>query len=178
VCIVCFVEFVGYVGHIGHFDFIGNLSFTFLTQKVVSDAIETAQALVTQLESRLAAATSGHNKAQTDFDKFKAEESKAEQTVRKESKGWEKRRARRQVLERTKDECTRKIRELGALPSSADKFKKLTQPQVMGKLETVNKKLTKFSHVNKKALDQYLSFADQREELLGRRKELDKGTHT
>ena len=45
----------------------------------------------------------------------------------------------------------------------------------MGKLKKCNEQLGKFSHVNKKALDQYTSFTQQREELLQRKLELDEG---
>ena len=45
----------------------------------------------------------------------------------------------------------------------------------MRKLEAINKELKKYSHVNKKAYDQYVNFSEQREVLLGRKKELDEG---
>lgn len=38
-----------------------------------------------------------------------------------------------------------------------------------------NEDLKKFSHVNKKALDQYVSFMEQRDQLQQRRAELDSG---
>lgn len=38
-----------------------------------------------------------------------------------------------------------------------------------------NEQLTQFSHVNKKALDQYVNFTEQREQLQRRRAELDAG---
>lgn len=45
----------------------------------------------------------------------------------------------------------------------------------MKALEGVNKKLKKYSHVNKKAYDQYVNFNEQREALLKRKEELDQG---
>lgn len=36
----------------------------------------------------------------------------------------------------------------------------------------VNKKLKKYAHVNKKAIDQYTNFTKQREDLLAREQEL------
>ena len=45
----------------------------------------------------------------------------------------------------------------------------------MDKLEGVNSRLKKFMHVNKKAMDQFQNFTEQREELRIRRDELDKG---
>ena len=35
--------------------------------------------------------------------------------------------------------------------------------------------MKKYSHVNKKALDQYISFSEQKEKLLKRKEELDRG---
>lgn len=45
----------------------------------------------------------------------------------------------------------------------------------MKRLHSVNESLKKYSHVNKKALDQYVSFSEQRETLLQRKTELDAG---
>jgi structural maintenance of chromosome 3 (chondroitin sulfate proteoglycan 6) len=45
----------------------------------------------------------------------------------------------------------------------------------MRELEKTNKKLKSFSHVNKKAFDQFVNFNEQRETLLKRKEEVDKG---
>lgn len=42
-------------------------------------------------------------------------------------------------------------------------------------LHRCNEQLQQFSHVNKKALDQYVNFTEQREELQKRKAELDAG---
>ena len=42
-------------------------------------------------------------------------------------------------------------------------------------LEKANQELKKYSHVNKKALDQYVSFSEQKEKLIKRKEELDRG---
>lgn len=42
-------------------------------------------------------------------------------------------------------------------------------------LHRCNEQLQQFSHVNKKALDQYINFTEQREELQQRQAELDAG---
>lgn len=43
----------------------------------------------------------------------------------------------------------------------------------MKKLNAANENLKKFSHVNKKALDQYVSFSEQREAIMARKTEID-----
>jgi structural maintenance of chromosome 3 (chondroitin sulfate proteoglycan 6) len=71
----------------------------------------------------------------------------------------------------------RKIQELGSLPppSELEKFDRKTIPELMKSLESINKSLKKYSHVNKKAYDQYVNFSEQRESLLKRKEELDRG---
>ena len=70
----------------------------------------------------------------------------------------------------------RNIRSLGTLPADAfDKYTSFSLKQVMSKLKKCNEKLKKFGHVNKKAIDQFASFREQREQLVDRRAELDRG---
>jgi structural maintenance of chromosome 3 (chondroitin sulfate proteoglycan 6) len=71
----------------------------------------------------------------------------------------------------------RKIQELGSLPPPAElqKFSGKSITELMKSLEKINKKLKKYSHVNKKAYDQYVNFSEQRESLLKRKEELDTG---
>ena len=71
----------------------------------------------------------------------------------------------------------RKIQELGSLPppSELEKFDGKSIPELMKALEGINRKLKKYSHVNKKAYDQYVNFSEQRESLLKRKEELDRG---
>ena len=48
-------------------------------------------------------------------------------------------------------------------------------PQLWKKLHQCNEELKKYSHVNKKALDQFVNFSEQKEKLMKRKDELDKG---
>ena len=70
-----------------------------------------------------------------------------------------------------------KIQELGSLPPTSElaAFTGLSISALMKQLETINKKLKKYSHVNKKAYDQFVNFSEQRESLLKRKDELDRG---
>lgn len=47
--------------------------------------------------------------------------------------------------------------------------------QLFKEMEKANTHLKKYSHVNKKALDQFMSFSDQKEKLVKRKEELDRG---
>lgn len=46
--------------------------------------------------------------------------------------------------------------------------------QLWKKLHQCNSELKKYSHVNKKALDQYVNFSEQKEKLISRQEELDR----
>lgn len=75
-----------------------------------------------------------------------------------------------------KEDCTKKIRELGSLPADAfDKHQKTPVKTLWKKLHQCNEELKKYSHVNKKALDQFVNFSEQKEKLMKRKDELDKG---
>ncbi|KRY03335.1 Structural maintenance of chromosomes protein 3, partial [Trichinella patagoniensis] len=74
------------------------------------------------------------------------------------------------------DDCKKKIRDLGSLPSDAfERFKKKNMKELVKMLHKCNEELKQFSHVNKKALDEYMNFTEQREQLQNRRAELDAG---
>lgn len=47
--------------------------------------------------------------------------------------------------------------------------------QLFKKLESCNTELKNYSHVNKKALDHFMSFSEQKEKLIARNGELDEG---
>ena len=71
----------------------------------------------------------------------------------------------------------RKIQELGSLPGPAElkKYSGKSSSQLEKALDSINSKLKKYSHVNKKAYDQYVNFSDTRERLMKRKEELDHG---
>jgi structural maintenance of chromosome 3 (chondroitin sulfate proteoglycan 6) len=76
---------------------------------------------------------------------------------------------RTQLLMKRSD-LERRVRELGTLPADAyESHRARTAKELHALLQQANARLKDFAHVNKKALDQYVSFAEQRDEL-GRRK--------
>ncbi|EOA26480.1 hypothetical protein CARUB_v10022528mg [Capsella rubella] len=82
----------------------------------------------------------------------------------------------RNTLLAKQDEYTKKIRGLGPLSSDAfDTYKRKNVKELQKMLHRCSEQLQQFSHVNKKALDQYVNFTEQREELQNRQAELDAG---
>ena len=76
-----------------------------------------------------------------------------------------------------RDNYMRKIQELGSLPPDSElrNYKNQNISALEKSLERVGKKLKKYSHVNKKAFDQYVNFSEKRESLMERKDELDRG---
>lgn len=109
-------------------------------------------------------------------EKLKSDEAKHEQTLQNGKQDLERFILDRKTHLAKQEECMKKIRDLGSLPSDAfDTYKKKNKKQLTQMLYKCNEDLKKFSHVNKKALDQYVSFMEQRDQLQQRRAELDSG---
>ncbi|KAK2640896.1 hypothetical protein Ddye_022659 [Dipteronia dyeriana] len=108
--------------------------------------------------------------------KLKTLEDNYERTLQDETRELEQLLSRRNVLLAKQEEYSKKIRELGPLSSDAfDTYKRKNIKELHKMLHRCNEQLQQFSHVNKKALDQYVNFTEQREELQRRQAELDAG---
>eukprot|EP00741_Cyanophora_paradoxa_P003511 tig00000711_g3409.t1 len=108
-------------------------------------------------------------------EEAKTKEAEATRRLQDEQKSMERLVARRGLVLQKLDENMRKMRELGAKPQIAEKFRDKPVKELVRLLHKANEKLKEFSHVNKKALDQYASFQEQREGLVRRRDELEAG---
>ncbi|KAH8690173.1 putative chromosome segregation protein SudA [Talaromyces proteolyticus] len=95
-------------------------------------------------------------------------------SIEKHQRRMEKSMQKKAALTKQAAECTSNIRDLGVLPDEAfTKYNKTDSNTVVKKLHKVNESLKKYSHVNKKAFEQYNNFTKQRETLTKRREELD-----
>eukprot|EP00002_Diphylleia_rotans_P011245 TRINITY_DN2225_c0_g1_i2.p1 TRINITY_DN2225_c0_g1~~TRINITY_DN2225_c0_g1_i2.p1 ORF type:complete len:1043 (-),score=292.85 TRINITY_DN2225_c0_g1_i2:408-3536(-) len=84
--------------------------------------------------------------------------------------------SRRLLLTKRRDEVMKQIRELGSLPQDAfERFSGMASKKLITMLHKCNDALKKYANVNKKALDQFTSFTEQRDRLLERKRELDQG---
>uniref|UniRef100_M4C8J4 SMC hinge domain-containing protein n=1 Tax=Brassica campestris TaxID=3711 RepID=M4C8J4_BRACM len=82
----------------------------------------------------------------------------------------------RNTLLSKQEEYRKKIMGLGPFSSeSFDMYKQKNIKELQKMLHGCSEQLQQFSHVNKKALDQYVNFTEQREELQKRKAELDAG---
>ncbi|WVZ64811.1 hypothetical protein U9M48_014282 [Paspalum notatum var. saurae] len=109
-------------------------------------------------------------------DDLKNRETILEQTVQDGAKDLEQLMNSRTTYLAKQEECLKKIRDLGSLPADAfEAYKRKNKKQLQKMLYDCNEQLKQFSHVNQKALDQYVNFTEQREQLQRRRAELDAG---
>lgn len=106
----------------------------------------------------------------------KEEESNILKTLDGDRQLVEKQYNMRSLQTQRKNEAEKNIRELGSLPADFDKYRGQSIGMLMKKLKRTNENLKKFSHVNKKALEQFINFTEQRDTLSKRREELDTGS--
>ncbi|KAJ3646857.1 hypothetical protein Zmor_024423 [Zophobas morio] len=114
---------------------------------------------------------------QAELENYKKKEKDAQDKIDEDAKHLEKYATKQNLLEQKIAECFDKIQQLGALPAQDlySHYVKMSSRSLFKELEKTNNQLKKFSHVNKKALDQFMSFSDQKEKLQKRKEELDRG---
>uniref|UniRef100_A0A6A7FP57 Structural maintenance of chromosomes protein 3 n=1 Tax=Hirondellea gigas TaxID=1518452 RepID=A0A6A7FP57_9CRUS len=143
--------------------------------RVDARVIEVSQ-LFQDVDKKVSEAQKRDKTMKNELERWKLREKEILEQIEDDAKDLEKMASRQNLLHQKIDECTKKIRELGSLPSDAfDKYQNLATKQLYKKLETSNMELKKYSHVNKKALDQFISFSEQKEKLVARKEEIDRG---
>ena len=138
--------------------------------------IETTSANYKLVNKKLEDIKKKRQKAQGELETHRLKEREIADKIEEDAKELEKMASKQTVFTNKIEECTKKIRELGSLPTDAfSKYKNMSQKQLFKQLEKANTELKKYSHVNKKALDQFISFSEEKEKLMGRKEELDRG---
>ncbi|XP_042878826.1 structural maintenance of chromosomes protein 3-like isoform X3 [Penaeus japonicus] len=142
----------------------------------VDSRIEEVAVQFKEVEKKVGEHQKKEKSLKAELEKLKLKEKEVMERMEEDAKDLEKMASKQNLLHQKIDECTKKIRDLGSLPSDAfDKYQNLATKQLFKKLETANTELKKYSHVNKKALDQFISFSEQKEKLVSRKEELDRG---
>lgn len=142
------------------------------TKSAVNDATRHLKGIIDHIDKL----TKQISDSKASKDELKTLEDKYEKTLQDEKKDLEQLLNKRNLLQVKREDLMKKIRDLGSLPSDAfEKYQKKSLKELHKMLHNCNEQLKKFSHVNKKALDQYVNFTEQREELHKRQAELDAG---
>lgn len=142
----------------------------------INNRIEDVNKNVKELDQKLEKMNSEQKSLQKEMEHLKSQERDFQERINEDAKDLEKMTSKQSLLLKKKEEFMKKIRELGSLPSDAfEKYQNLSYKQLYKKLEHCNQELKKYSHVNKKALDQFINFSEQKEKLVKRKEELDRG---
>ncbi|XP_058126850.1 structural maintenance of chromosomes protein 3-like [Anopheles ziemanni] len=136
-------------------------------KKVLSDTEE--------IDRKLNEATKQQKTLQKELETWLQKEKEAQERLEEDGKRMEKWATKENLLHQKIEECTEKIAGLGALPNVDASYQKMSLKALFRELEKANQHLKKYNHVNKKALDQFLSFSEQKEKLYTRKAELDVG---
>ncbi|XP_046369014.1 structural maintenance of chromosomes protein 3-like [Haliotis rufescens] len=141
----------------------------------VDDRISELKKTSKDLDDQLDRFNKEQKELQSNLEYWKGQEKEYQEKISDDAKDLEKMTNKQSLLLKKKEDCMRKIRELGSLPSDAfEKYQDLSMKQLFKKLDQCNHELKKYSHVNKKALDQFVNFSDQKEKLMKRKDELDR----
>ncbi|EPY31841.1 structural maintenance of chromosome 3 (chondroitin sulfate proteoglycan 6) [Strigomonas culicis] len=80
----------------------------------------------------------------------------------------------RTLLIQRQEDALQKLKKLGVVPKGVEKFTNFSIGKLMYSLKETNEKIKKFSHVNRKALDQHTALLGTKSELSSRRESLAK----
>lgn len=129
-----------------------------------------------QLQEQTESTQSELKKKQDQLEKINDQQRQILKKLESFSKGSEKNLNKKSILSLRRDQINKKIRELGVLPEEAfSNYVNDTSEALLVELNKTNEGLKKYNHVNKKALEQSITFTKQRDELVQRRAELDEG---
>ncbi|PWY89429.1 chromosome segregation protein SudA [Aspergillus sclerotioniger CBS 115572] len=155
-------------------DKVGNLKETQREMKRLHKALEKLGQRLQQVDDSIEQANGRVGDLQQRNAETRRELEELAKSIEKHQRRMEKSMQKKAALTKQAAECAANIRDLGVLPDEAfTKYKNTDSNAVVKKLHKVNEGLKKYSHVNKKAFEQYNSFTKQRETLTSRREELE-----
>ena len=142
--------------------------------KRINKALEDLESQLQECEGSVEQATSRIAELDQRRATIRQTQGEIARTIEKRQKWMEKSIQKRRILSKQAAECATKIRDLGVLPHGAlEKYEKTKSEAIVKRLHKVNEALKKYTHVNKKAFEQYNNFTNQRDTLTTRRAELD-----
>ncbi|KAJ5163997.1 RecF/RecN/SMC [Penicillium coprophilum] len=152
----------------------GNLKETQREVKRIGQALEKLNARLKEVDTSIEEGNTRVMDLQQRNAETRREIEELARSIEKHQRRMEKSMQKKAALTKQGAECAANIRSLGVLPDEAfTKYQNTDSNTVVKKLHKTNEALKKYSHVNKKAFEQYNSFTKQRETLTTRRSELD-----
>jgi len=147
------------------------------------EELKQAEMLLDSVEGKIAAAANRVAELQTQakvleakLEKNRESETKITKELEQDRQQVEQRYSHQALAKQKLEDSERKIRQLGSLPADFEKYRGDDHKILVRKLKNVNGNLQKYSHVNKKALEQFMSFTEKREALSTQKVELEEGS--
>ncbi|WFD34909.1 Structural maintenance of chromosomes protein 3 [Malassezia cuniculi] len=135
--------------------------------------IDHVAALIADAESRYDTVAASVASISARLDGARSAQSGQSDDIARQQKTAERFAAKRQRLLEKRERCTQQIRDLGVLPEDAFRsYADHSMDELARQLQHVRAALDEVSHVNKRAVEQFHSFAKQRDALLQRRDDL------
>ncbi|KAL2794957.1 RecF/RecN/SMC [Aspergillus keveii] len=167
-------QLVGQDADLADNDGQGNLKETQREQKRLTKALDKVGQKLAQVDESIEQANARVAELSQQNAESRRELEELAKSIEKHQRRMEKSMQKKAALTKQAAECAANIRDLGVLPDEAfTKYKNTDSDTVVKKLHKANEALKKYSHVNKKAFEQYNSFTKQRETLTDRRQELE-----
>ncbi|KAH0562723.1 hypothetical protein GP486_002616 [Trichoglossum hirsutum] len=142
--------------------------------KRISASLEEVERKLSDTEGAIDQAAGQLAELEQDKTDKKRQQEEISRSIERHQKKMERSMAKKALLSEKAAECSRNIRDLGVLPEEAfEKYQNTNSNVIVKKLHKVNEGLKKYSHVNKKAFEQYNNFTKQRDTLTKRREELE-----
>ncbi|KAI9799990.1 MAG: Structural maintenance of chromosomes protein 3 [Piccolia ochrophora] len=139
----------------------------------ISQAVDAVEKRLKEVDAGIDQADSQLNELEQGRAERQRQQEEIARSIEKYQKRMERSMAKKALLSEKATECSRNIRDLGVLPEEAfERFERTASNTIVKRLHKVNESLKKYSHVNKKAFEQYNNFTKQRETLTKRRGEL------
>lgn len=140
----------------------------------LNDELAAVDAQFTQIDKELETAATQRRQLEEQVETMRRQLVTTARSAQEEKDLVDKMLNQRTLLTQRKDDAQSKMRKLGVVPSVADQFQAFSLGKLMHTLKQVNEELKKYGHVNKKALEQYTSLVDTRNELHESRQLLEK----
>ncbi|KAI8909533.1 RecF/RecN/SMC [Gorgonomyces haynaldii] len=145
----------------------------------LSDKITRDQQMVQDIENDLQETLLLLEQETSRLERAKNEHQKASRLVDQQQQTMDKYMTRKSLYLQKKESAISKIRDLGVLPEEAfEKHQSTDNDDLIEQLHALNDVLRKYSHVNKRAFEQYSNFTKQKDELEKRRNELDQSAES
>jgi structural maintenance of chromosome 3 (chondroitin sulfate proteoglycan 6) len=152
----------------------GNLKEYQRDLKRLTNASGTLSHRLAENEKAIETSVSAMRKLEAQIMETKKRQEELSKAIERQQRRMEKSTLKKMALQAQFQATSDAIRGLGLLAEDAFKtYKNLDSSTVMKRLHKTNESLKQFSHVNKKAFEQYNSFTKQGAELRERRKELE-----